>query len=214
MVHVAEPAGKCVATAPKGRPRQLLRRGSRRCGTCLWTRRTTMAQVGRRRTNLRDVAKAAPLAVWSLPVAVVHDVVEWAPVGFLDRGERAVRRSGEGDQHSAEPVLAQVELDQITHPGVVEPRGHYRNRRRRAGDALHPRDLRELLPVGADHEVPRLLVARRRRAPRGLQNPVHVPSRDLTLAVGPHIATGCDRIPRFHIELPQTHPEYQAVAQR
>ena len=57
-------------------------------------------------------------------------------------------------------------------------------------------------------EVPRLLVTGRRRAPRGFQDPVQVLGRNRPLAVGPHVAPRPDRIPRLHIDLPQTRPEH------
>jgi hypothetical protein len=75
-----------------------------------------------------------------------------------------------GGQHDAHRRLAQVELDQVAHPGVVGPRGHERDRRCRPGDVAgggpQSGKLRELLPVGADDEVPRLLVACGGCAPR------------------------------------------------
>ena len=46
----------------------------------------------------------APLAVGPLPMVAVHDVVERAPVGLLDRCERAVGGRAEGDQHGTESV--------------------------------------------------------------------------------------------------------------
>jgi hypothetical protein len=179
-------------------------------------------------------------AVGPLPMAPVHDVVERAPVGLLDRCERAIGRRAERDQHGTEPVLgkahqapgellvvdacmgaadaevgrgqhdahrrlAQIELDQVAHQGVVGPWGQQRDRRRRVGDVAsggpNLGELGKLLPVSADHEVPCLLVAGRGRAPRGLQNPTQVLGRDLAFAVGPHVASGRDRIPSLHIDL-------------
>src|SRR6266508_312895 len=75
-------------------------------------------------------------------------------------------------------------------------------------------ELRELLPVGADDEVPRLLVAGGGCAPRGLEDSVQVLGRDRPLAVGPHVAPGPDRIPSLHVDLPQTRPERRARRQR
>jgi hypothetical protein len=46
-----------------------------------------------------------PPGVWPLPVAAVQDVVERAPVGPLDRPERAVGGDAEVDQPGPEPVI-------------------------------------------------------------------------------------------------------------
>src|SRR6266511_2774644 len=207
------------------------------CATAWYQPESTVAQSGGPAVGADRVRP--------LPVAAVHDVVERAPVGPLDRRERTVGGDAEGDQQGAEPVLgkaqeaprellvvdagmsaadaevgggqhdahrrlAQVELDQVAHLGVVGAWGHERDRGCRAGDVAgggpHPGKLRELLPVGADDEVPRLLVAGRGCAPRGLQDPVQVLGRDRPLAVGPHGAPGPDRIPRLHPNLLQTRP--------
>jgi hypothetical protein len=89
-------------------------------------------------------------------------------------------------------TLAQVVLDQVAGAGVVGAWGHQRDRRRRPGDvagaAPHPGQLGELLGVGADHEVPGLLVAGRGGAPGGLQDLVQMLGRDRLLGVGSHVA--------------------------
>jgi hypothetical protein len=112
-----------------------------------------------------------------------------------------------GGQHDAHARLAQVELNQVAQLGVVGGRGHQRDRRRRAGDVAgggsHRGQLGERLAVGADHEVPGLLVAGRRCAPGGLQDLVQLLERNRLLAVGPHVAPGPDRIPGLH-SLPPT----------
>ena len=83
-----------------------------------------------------------------------------------------------GGQHDAHGRLAQVQLDQIAHLGVV---GTWATSAIVAaepvtwpGGGSHPSKLGELLPVGADDEVPRLLVAGRGGAPGRLQDPVQV----------------------------------------
>jgi hypothetical protein len=80
-----------------------------------------------------------------------------------------------GGHHDAHRRLTQVELDQVAQLGVVGAGGHQRDRRRRPGDvtgaAPHPGQLGELFGVGADDEVPGLLVAGRGGAPGRLQDP-------------------------------------------
>jgi hypothetical protein len=65
-----------------------------RLGLCRATSRSTaaVAAPGGHRRRL-------------LPAAAVHDVVERAPVGPLDRRERAVHGDAERNQQGAEPVL-------------------------------------------------------------------------------------------------------------
>src|SRR6266536_588720 len=116
------------------------------CATAWYQPESTVAQSGGPAVGAERVRP--------LPVAAVHDVVERAPVGPLDRRERTVGGDAEGDQQGAEPVLgkaqeaprellvvdagmgaadaevgggqhdahrrlAQVELDQVAHLGVV-----------------------------------------------------------------------------------------------
>src|SRR6266511_3845468 len=87
----------------------------------------------------------------------------------VDAGMSAADAEVGGGQHDAHRRLAQVELDQVAHLGVVGAWGHERDRGYRAGDVAggrpHPSKLRELLPVGADDEVPRLLIAGKECAP-------------------------------------------------
>jgi len=53
--------------------------------------------------------RAPTTMVRPLPVAAVHDVLERAPVGPLDRRERTVGGDAEGDQQGAEPVLGKAQ---------------------------------------------------------------------------------------------------------
>jgi len=59
-------------------------------------------------TDHQGAARYQPPGCGPLPVAAVHDVVEWAPVGPLDRRERAVGGDTQGDQQGAEPVLGKA----------------------------------------------------------------------------------------------------------
>jgi uncharacterized protein (DUF1697 family) len=56
-------------------------------------------------TVMADVGWFPTAGVRPLPVAAVHDLFEQAPVGPLDRGERAIGRDAERNQPGAEPVL-------------------------------------------------------------------------------------------------------------
>jgi hypothetical protein len=74
--------------------------------------RTGWPRLGRNDLDCRATwvrtspARTAPTTrVWPLPVAAVHDVVERAPVGPLDRPERAVGGDAEVDQPGPEPVI-------------------------------------------------------------------------------------------------------------
>src|SRR5580692_10233615 len=56
-----------------------------------------------------------------LPVPAMYDIVERAPVGILDRGQRPVRRVAERDQQR--PVAVVRDAQQLAHPGQVrDPR--------------------------------------------------------------------------------------------
>src|SRR6266540_2809315 len=71
------------------------------CATAWYQPESTVAQSGGPAVGAERVRP--------LPVAAVHDVVERAPVGPLDRRERTVGGDAEGDQQGAEPVLGKAQ---------------------------------------------------------------------------------------------------------
>ncbi|MCU1346117.1 MAG: hypothetical protein JWL70_2383 [Acidimicrobiia bacterium] len=68
------------------------------------------------------------------------------------------------------------------------------------GALPHVAESNELCSLGHDDELPALPIRRRRRSPPGLQNLVEVVAGDRLVGIGPHVAPGADRIPRFHGE--------------
>src|SRR4029453_19041207 len=79
--------------------------------TVAWPRRSLMTLTGTLGPKMLDLsAERAPTTrVRPLPVAAVHDVLERAPVGPLDRRERTVGGDAERNQQGAEPVLGNTQ---------------------------------------------------------------------------------------------------------
>src|SRR5215472_16872469 len=71
-----------------------------------------------------------------------------------------------------------------------------------AGAAPYGGQCAKLLPVGDDDEVPVLPVARRRRAPARLGDPVEIGVGHRIGPVGPNVSTSTDGVPGFHEQAP------------
>src|SRR5262249_57020379 len=97
--------------------------------------------------------------------------------------------------------LTEIEELELSCAAVVEQLRDDGDRGGRAGDVREPPHLRELhetLPVRHEHEVPRLPVDRRRRAPSRLEDPVEILGGDRPAVELAHVATRPDRLPRLH----------------
>jgi hypothetical protein len=105
-------------------------------------------------------------------------------------------------QHHQHGRVTEVVLQEARPTIVRRIRSHDPNRSRGAPDVPrtlpNPGEVVELIPVGHEHEVPRLPVLRRRRESARLENLgevlfAHRRGREL-----PHVATRPQGVPRLH----------------
>ena len=105
-------------------------------------------------------------------------------------------------QHHLHRRLPHVVEDPVAGVLIAREGRHEDDRRGRAADvpseAPRLRQLPERFTIGADDEIPRLLVHRRGGPPGRLEDPLELFRGDRSLLVRADVATGSDRVPGLH----------------